>query len=226
MNIGESIRHFRKEKGLTQKELGELLKVSPQMIAQYERGARNPKKETLQKIATALNVSPYDFLNDNLFNALTDHTLSDKETVSIIEQEFDLIKNNKSLNDNERSKKIDQLQESLELGLDEQIKELVIIQGFLLDPGRKGDKDRELLERIEAVRRNMLIEFYDQLNDYGRAEAVKRVRDLTYNPEYQRKTEAPSADRPPAEPPANEGQPPAGADPRQGNAQDNNQDNE
>ena len=105
MNIGESIRHFRKEKGLTQKELGELLKVSPQMIAQYERGARNPKKETLQKIATALNVSPYDFLNDNLFNALTDHTLSDKETVSIIEQEFDLIKNNKSLNDNERSKK-------------------------------------------------------------------------------------------------------------------------
>lgn len=222
MNIGESIRHFRKEKGLTQKELGELLKVSPQMIAQYERGARNPKKETLQKIATALNVSPYDFLNDNLFNALTDHTLSDKETVSIIEQEFDLIKNNKSLNDNERSKKIDQLQESLELGLDEQIKELVIIQGFLLDPGRKGDKDRELLERIEAVRRNMLIEFYDQLNDYGRAEAVKRVRDLTYNPEYQRKMEASGADRPPAEPPATEGQPPAGADPHQ----DNNQDNE
>ena len=115
------------------------------------------KKKLYKKIATALNVSPYDFLNDNLFNALTDHTLSDKETVSIIEQEFDLIKNNKSLNDNERSKKIDQLQESLELGLDEQIKELVIIQGFLLDPGRKGDKDRELLELIESVRRNMLI---------------------------------------------------------------------
>lgn len=65
-------------------------------------------------------------------------------------------------------------------------------------------------------------EYLQSLNEQGQEEAVKRVRDLTYNPEYQRKTEASGADRPPAEPPATEGQPPAGADPHQ----DNNQDNE
>lgn len=220
MNTGESIRHFRKEKGLTQKELGELLGVSPQMIAQYERGVRNPKKETLQKIAAALNVSPYDFFNDNLFNAFTDHMLSNKKTVSTIEQEFDLIQSDQSLDDAEKSKKLGHLQELLELGIDEQIKELVAAQDFRIDPECKDDK--ELVEQAEIVRKNMLIEFYVSLNDQGRAEAVKRVRDLTYNPEYQRKTEAPGSDRPPAEPPANEEQPPAGADPRE----DNNQDNE
>lgn len=48
---------------------------------------------------------------------------------------------------------------------------------------------------------------------------LKLINKEKYNPHK-------NADRPPAEPPANEGQPPAGADPRQGNAQDNNQDNE
>ena len=67
-----------------------------------------------------------------------------------------------------------------------------------------------------------LLSYYHRLNEQGQEEAVKRVRDLTYNPEYQRKTEASGADRPPAEPLTNEGQPPAGADPRE----DNNQDNE
>ncbi len=56
MKISESIRNARKKAGLTQKELGERLGVSAAMIAQYENGQRNPKNETIQKIATALDV--------------------------------------------------------------------------------------------------------------------------------------------------------------------------
>ena len=37
MTIGEMIREKRKESKLTQKELGDLLSVSSQMIAQYEK---------------------------------------------------------------------------------------------------------------------------------------------------------------------------------------------
>ena len=69
-------------------------------------------------------------------------------------------------------------------------------------------------------------EYLQSLNEQGQEEAVKRVRDLTYNPEYQRKTEASGADRPPADPPVNKGQPPAGANRSPDNNQDNNQDNE
>lgn len=60
MASGEAIRKFRQKKKLTQKELGNALGVSAQMIAQYETGKRNPKFETLARIAMALNVSIFD----------------------------------------------------------------------------------------------------------------------------------------------------------------------
>lgn len=57
MSIGENIKHIRKEKGLTQRELGiRLGGISQQQIGQWENGDKNPKLETLQKIADALEV--------------------------------------------------------------------------------------------------------------------------------------------------------------------------
>jgi len=56
MGVGERIKEFRKKKGLTQAELGALLGVSQQMIGQFENSLTPPKIETLQKIASALNV--------------------------------------------------------------------------------------------------------------------------------------------------------------------------
>jgi transcriptional regulator with XRE-family HTH domain len=38
MTISERIKSFRKEKGLTQKELGDLINKSPQVISNWERG--------------------------------------------------------------------------------------------------------------------------------------------------------------------------------------------
>lgn len=49
MAIGENIRKIRKEKKLTQKELGKLCGMSEAQIGQYENGLRNPKMETLKK---------------------------------------------------------------------------------------------------------------------------------------------------------------------------------
>ena len=60
--IGLRIKAIRKQKGLTQKELGERLNVSGAMIAQYETGKRKPKKETIEQIAKALDVPSYDLL--------------------------------------------------------------------------------------------------------------------------------------------------------------------
>lgn len=55
MTTGERIKRARKEAGLTQKALGERMGVAPQTIAQWENNLRNPKSETLQKIADALS---------------------------------------------------------------------------------------------------------------------------------------------------------------------------
>lgn len=54
MTVGQRIKHARKGAGLTQKELGEKIGVSFQAIAQWETGARNPKQESLKRIADAI----------------------------------------------------------------------------------------------------------------------------------------------------------------------------
>ena len=64
MTIGERIKNARKDKGWSQSELGKALGVSQQMIAQFENSRKNPKIETLDKIASALGVSVIDLLGD------------------------------------------------------------------------------------------------------------------------------------------------------------------
>lgn len=54
--IGAKIRELRKARGLTQKELGERAGIAEPTIRRYELGKLNPKFETVQKIAKALNV--------------------------------------------------------------------------------------------------------------------------------------------------------------------------
>ena len=56
MTTGERIKAARINAGLTQRELADRLNVSFVNISQWERGRRSPKIETLQKIASALNV--------------------------------------------------------------------------------------------------------------------------------------------------------------------------
>ena len=53
---GNRIRRARKNAGLTQKQLGDRLGISYQTIAQWENCLRNPKRETLKRLANALGI--------------------------------------------------------------------------------------------------------------------------------------------------------------------------
>jgi len=64
MTIGANIKHFRKERGLTQKQLAAMLGVAPNTVAQYELGISQPKLEQLQKIGEVLHVSVVSFFPD------------------------------------------------------------------------------------------------------------------------------------------------------------------
>lgn len=87
MTIGENIRYYRKEKGLTQKELGNMCGINEVQIRRYELGGSNPKLETIQKIAKALNVEPYA-LDDRLINIRIGY-----QTLQYLESELDRIYN-------------------------------------------------------------------------------------------------------------------------------------
>ena len=56
MTVGENIRKLRKERGLTQKQLGELCGINEANIRKYEADKQNAKIETIEKIAQALGV--------------------------------------------------------------------------------------------------------------------------------------------------------------------------
>ena len=71
MTTGEKIKRARMQKGINQKELAQLLDVTPSTVAQWETGRRNPKKESLGKIADALEVNVKTFFSDGLDEALT-----------------------------------------------------------------------------------------------------------------------------------------------------------
>ena len=53
----ENLREARKEAGLTQKRLAELLGISQQSYSDYENNRTFPDESTLIKLANALNVS-------------------------------------------------------------------------------------------------------------------------------------------------------------------------
>ena len=65
MTTGELIREARKKKGLTQRELGELLGMSDVGVAQWEKGLRNPRLETRQRIAKALDIDVTALMSDS-----------------------------------------------------------------------------------------------------------------------------------------------------------------
>lgn len=62
MSVSDRIKAARKASGLTQKELGVRMGVSDASIAQYESGERNPKYETLCRLANALEIKVSELL--------------------------------------------------------------------------------------------------------------------------------------------------------------------
>lgn len=68
MTIGENIKHFRKEKGFTQEELGKMIGLSGVAIMRYEKGQREPKQNILTNIAKALGVHLRDLVDTSIWN--------------------------------------------------------------------------------------------------------------------------------------------------------------
>ncbi len=66
MKIGEKIRKFRTEKGLSQKELAKMAGLSEPAIRNYELGNRTPSDKQIDAIAGALDISPFAISNPDI----------------------------------------------------------------------------------------------------------------------------------------------------------------
>lgn len=64
MAFPDNVKRLRKKKRLTQAQLGELIGVSQQVIASYERGKSKPSLETGTNLAKALDTTVEQLLNN------------------------------------------------------------------------------------------------------------------------------------------------------------------
>ena len=73
--IGARICKYREMRGLSQKELADLIGVSNSRVSNWEQGINRPDVDILSEICIALNVSPSEMLDVRL----SPEDLSDQE---------------------------------------------------------------------------------------------------------------------------------------------------
>lgn len=89
MSLGSRIRDLRKEKKMSQEELGKYLNVSKVSVSGYENDTREPSKDAIVKLAQLFGVST-DYLLGNT-NKKHYYELTEKDKKDAAEQVEDVI---------------------------------------------------------------------------------------------------------------------------------------
>ena len=117
--IGSKIKEFRLKRNLTQKELAKLVNVGDTTIANYEKGFRSPKKDTMFDLANAFNVSI-----DDLFPPIQKNSSSNTPQIQTIYDQLAPPRQNKVLTyaerqlyeqKNEDKTKVNEVSEAIQL---------------------------------------------------------------------------------------------------------------
>lgn len=87
MILGVRIKELRKQKGLTQQQLGDLIGVTKVSVCCYENGTRIPNLDTLLDMADIFGVDvSYLVGRDNFIIAEGNHYYMSKEEVKLIQE--------------------------------------------------------------------------------------------------------------------------------------------
>ena len=89
--FGKRLRSIRKNKGLTQEYLSELIGLDPQYYCKMENGNHFPSVKTLAKIAQVLKIKPKDLFNfSDSQNSLLEKV--NTSLLSLSEKELDVVR--------------------------------------------------------------------------------------------------------------------------------------
>lgn len=93
--IGNRIRKYRKESGLTQEQLAERINITKSRVSNWEQGINRPDADILGAICRALNVSPSDLLDvhltDDELNAHEKKVIKAYRTKEDLQQAVDIL---------------------------------------------------------------------------------------------------------------------------------------
>ena len=90
MSFGNRVANLRKERGLSQQELADLIGTGKDMISRYERDSSSPSIDVAAKIAKVLNTS----LDDLALGIVIEHT--DVELTELVREAGSLAEEDKS----------------------------------------------------------------------------------------------------------------------------------
>jgi transcriptional regulator with XRE-family HTH domain len=99
MNIGETIRNFRLQKGMSQGDIEKRTGLLRCYLSRVENGHTIPSLDTLAKIATAMEVALGQFFADNSSDAKAPTTQMSEEEVRFLSQ---IRRYSSDLNDSDR----------------------------------------------------------------------------------------------------------------------------
>ena len=82
MTFGKKLKRLLEERNITQTKLAEMLNCKQSIISRWVKGiSANPKKETIDKLANALNVPPSYFIEE--IDTSTVQSFNDKTTTKL-----------------------------------------------------------------------------------------------------------------------------------------------
>lgn len=79
--LAENIKNFRKQQGLTQKDLANKLNMAPTAVSSWEVGRNKPLMDNIELMARIFNVKKSELLGDDLLD-LEESTIQD-ETIDL-----------------------------------------------------------------------------------------------------------------------------------------------
>lgn len=187
MTTGELIREARKKKGLTQRELGDLLGMSDVGVAQWEKGLRNPRLETRQRIAKVLDIDITMLMSDsekadyfNLFG-----TEQERVQLALTEIKNGIVSKTKKVQEyggiatqeKKRGWAFDMAHEMADkfyVPVDSILEEICLDTIPELAPGEAPSKTNEILALL------------DMLNADGYEAVLRHIRELVQIPAYKK----------------------------------------
>ena len=93
-DFAERLKLFRKKKGLSQTELGDLVKVSLATVARWESGERQPRLEEIKKLCEIFDCSETELLNKSDQIKITisyDWNKMKEANIDMFSENFDLV---------------------------------------------------------------------------------------------------------------------------------------
>ena len=187
MGIGSFLLYARKKSGLTQKQLAERLNISPVGIAQWEKDKRNPKPDTMKRIALALNPDCEEILRQGEPVSYADLFVAHEERVHDAAEELKGYLDDKVLEEKTAGNTITPLLKRL--WASEQVK--IVIDKYLVSTD-------EVLSQLFPKQTDLLTPYPDfqdpnvqkvlhlmaVMNDKGRSAVLRHVQELSEIPSY------------------------------------------